>query len=186
MLSDEYSSMLPFKYWIRHIAAVPKGFLRYHVLELLNEKPLCGSEIMSEIEKQTNGCWRPSPGSIYPLLAWLQDNSYIREVSTVEGGVKRYTLTDKGRKLLEEQRKVRELLKDKFFAQSYFNVLLFSLPVGKAAELQESSRRLLRAFINISVKLKEKFSEQVFREILRTLNEAADKLEEINRRLEAE
>ena len=64
---------LPFKYWMRYMAAVPKGFLRYQVLELLNEKPLSDSEITNEIEKKTNGCWKPSPGSVYPLLAWLQD-----------------------------------------------------------------------------------------------------------------
>jgi DNA-binding PadR family transcriptional regulator len=52
---------------------------------------------MHEIEKRTGGFWKPSPGSVYPLLAWLQDNSYIREVPGEEDGVKRYTLTDKGR-----------------------------------------------------------------------------------------
>jgi len=44
---------------------VPKGFLRYQVLRLLKEKPMSGSEIMSEIEEETDGNWRPSPGSIY-------------------------------------------------------------------------------------------------------------------------
>jgi len=84
----------PFRHWLRHMAAVPKGYLRYQVLELLNEKPMSGSEIMNEIEKRTGGCWKPSPGSVYPLLAWLQDNGYVREVPVEESGVKRYTLTD--------------------------------------------------------------------------------------------
>jgi DNA-binding PadR family transcriptional regulator len=39
------------------MAMVPKGFLRYQVLKLLNEKPMSGSELMSEIEKQTEGRW---------------------------------------------------------------------------------------------------------------------------------
>jgi DNA-binding PadR family transcriptional regulator len=178
----------PFRHWIRHMAAVPKGFLRYQVLELLNEKPHSGSEIISEIEKRTNGLWKPSPGSVYPLLAWLQDNGYIKEVPAEESGIKRYTLTDKGKKLLEEQRKIREQYKDKakFLAPPFFGVMWCGLPVEKAAELRESSRRLLKAFASIGIKVGEKFSEQVFEETLKVLNETADKLEKISRKLEAE
>ncbi|MBS7627233.1 PadR family transcriptional regulator, partial [Candidatus Bathyarchaeota archaeon] len=60
--------MFPLRHWLRHTAMVPKGFLRYKVLKLLKEKPMAGSEIMGVIEEQTGGYWRPSPGSIYPLL----------------------------------------------------------------------------------------------------------------------
>ncbi|MCR6692088.1 MAG: PadR family transcriptional regulator, partial [archaeon YNP-LCB-003-016] len=121
MFDDEYTPQRPrppSRHWARHMATVPKGFLRYQVLELLNEKPLSGSEIMSEIEKLTNGCWKPSPGSIYPLLSWLQDDGYIQGVPTEESGMKRYMLTEKGRKLLEEQRKVYAQFRmdRKFFA----------------------------------------------------------------------
>ncbi|MGQ9641645.1 MAG: PadR family transcriptional regulator [Candidatus Bathycorpusculaceae bacterium] len=170
------------------MAAVPKGFLRYQVLELLNVKSLSGSEIISEIEKQTNELWKPSPGSVYPLLAWLQDNGYIKEVPTEESGVKRYTLTVKGKKLLEEQRKMRAQLRDraKFLAPPFFGVMWCGLPAEKAAELRESSRRLLKAFASIGVSVGEKFSEQVFEETLKVLNEAADNLEKINKKLKAE
>ncbi|MEM1514737.1 MAG: PadR family transcriptional regulator [Candidatus Bathyarchaeia archaeon] len=77
------------KHWMKHIAAVPKGFLRYQVLELLSERALSGSEIMDEMERRTFGIWRPSPGSIYPLLAWLHDSGYICEVPSEEFGIKR-------------------------------------------------------------------------------------------------
>ena len=46
--------------------------LRHYVLELLNEKPLKGSEIMSAIAEKTMDRWKPSPGSIYPLLRNLE------------------------------------------------------------------------------------------------------------------
>ncbi len=91
-----------FKRWMRHVASVPKGYLRTYVLKLLSEKPMSGAEIMDEISRRTGGFWKPSPGSIYPLLAWLQDNGYISEVQTIRDGSKRYTLTDKGRKVLKE------------------------------------------------------------------------------------
>jgi len=63
-------------------AMVPKGFIRLHVLEALEESPKSGSEIIDQIEKHTNGFWKPSPGSIYPLLAWLQEKAYIDELPT--------------------------------------------------------------------------------------------------------
>ncbi|MEM3731770.1 MAG: PadR family transcriptional regulator [Candidatus Bathyarchaeia archaeon] len=178
----------PFRHWIRHMAAVPKGFLRYQVLELLNEKPLSGSEIMNEIEKRTNGLWKPSPGSVYPLLAWLQDNGYVKEVPAEESGIKRYTLTDKGKKLLEDQRKIRAEFRDraKFLGPPFFGIMWCGLPAEKAAELRESSKRLLKAFASLGIIAREKFSEKVFDETVKVLNEAADKLEEISRRLKAE
>jgi DNA-binding PadR family transcriptional regulator len=170
------------------MAAVPKGFLRYQVLELLNEKSLSGSEIMSEIEKRTNGLWKPSPGSVYPLLAWLQDNGYIKEFPTEESGIKRYTLTDKGKKLLEEQRKIRAQFRDKakFLSPPFFGVMWCGLPAEKAAELRDSTRRLLKAFASVGMSVGERFSEQVFEETLKVLNEAAIRLEEISKRLRTE
>ncbi|MEM3666189.1 MAG: PadR family transcriptional regulator [Candidatus Bathyarchaeia archaeon] len=178
----------PFRHWMRHMAAVPKGFLRYQVLELLNEKPLSGSEIMNEIEKKTNGCWRPSPGSVYPLLAWLQDNGYVKEVPAQESGIKRYTLTDKGRQLLEEQRKLKTQFEmgRKIFTPPFFGSLWFRLPPKEADEFRVAAGRLLKVFLSLGISLEEKFSEQALKETLKILDETAQKIEEINRKLRGE
>ncbi|MGC8849389.1 MAG: PadR family transcriptional regulator [Candidatus Bathyarchaeia archaeon] len=167
------------------MAIVPKGFLRFQVLELLNEKPLSGSEIINEIEKRTNGCWKPSPGSVYPLLAWLQDNGCIKEVPAEESGIKRYALTDKGRQLFEEQRRARAHLHRgwKFLAPPLLDPFWPYSPSKEAGELREAFRRLHRAFFGFCMGLEEKFSEQAVEEGLRILNEAARKLEEVNRKL---
>ena len=58
------------------------------------------------------------------------------------------------------------------------------LPSEKIAELQKSCRRLVRAFASIGVNVGRKFSEQVFQETIKVLEEAAVKLEEINKKLE--
>lgn len=180
-----HPALPPFRHWRRHMAAVPKGFLRYQVLELLNEKPLSGSEIMSEIEEKTGGCWRPSPGSVYPLLAWLQDNGYIQEVPVQESGVKRYTLTDKGRQLLEEQRKLKiQFEKErKFFAPPFLGALWLHIPPKKAHELRVAVGQFIDAFLNLGVSLERKFSEQALKEALAILNETTQKLEELSKKL---
>jgi DNA-binding PadR family transcriptional regulator len=155
------------------------------VLELLNEKPLSGSEIMNEIEKKTNGCWRPSPGSVYPLLAWLQDNGYIKEVPAQESGIKRYTLTDKGKQLLEEQRKLKTQFGkgNKIFAPPFFGALWLRIPSKEADELRGAVSRLLKAFLSLGISLEEKFSEQALKETLKILDETAQKIEEVNKKL---
>ncbi len=175
----------PFRHWLRHMAAVPKGFLRFQVLELLNEKPLSGSEIMTEIERRTNGSWKPSPGSVYPLLAWLQDNGYICEVPTEESGVRRYRLTDKGKQLLEEQRKVRAHFRTgrKLFVSPFMGAFWMRIPPEKADEIRESFRRLFKALLSLGLTLEERFSEQAIKEALTVLNETAKRLEEIDKKL---
>ncbi|MFX0203827.1 MAG: PadR family transcriptional regulator, partial [Candidatus Hodarchaeota archaeon] len=89
--------------WMRRTAGVPRGLLRFLVLKLLMEKPMSGAEIVEEIERETDRGWKPSPGSIYPLLASLQDKGYTDELPTGESGMKQYALTDEGKTFFEEQ-----------------------------------------------------------------------------------
>jgi DNA-binding PadR family transcriptional regulator len=173
------------RHWMKHTAMVPKGFIRYHVLESLAEKPMAGSEIMDEIERRTNGCWKPSPGSIYPLLAWLQDSGYVKELPTDQSGLKRYELTDSGRALLEEQRKIRAKFRKeaRFFAPPSLGALWFRIPSEKTVQLRGSVHKLMMSFFELGSNLEEKFSEQALEEASKVLNDAAEKLEKINKRL---
>jgi len=77
-----------------------KGALKYLVLECLNEKPMRTYEIIKSIEKKFEGSYRPSTGSIYPVLKGLVEKDLV-EVK-VENGKKIYIITDKGKKELEE------------------------------------------------------------------------------------
>jgi DNA-binding PadR family transcriptional regulator len=170
---------------MRHTAMVPKGFIRYHVLEALAEKPMSGSELMNEIEKRTDGRWKPSPGSIYPLLAWLQDNGYVKELPSDQSGMKRYELTDSGKALLKDQRKMSMRFRKgaRFFAPPFLGALWFRIPPEKTAQVRESVRRLMLAFFDLGTSLEDKFSEKAVEEARRILDETAEKLEEINHRL---
>jgi DNA-binding PadR family transcriptional regulator len=169
---------------MRHTAMVPKGFIRYQVLEALNEKPMSGSEIMEEIEKRTGGFWKPSPGSVYPLLAWLQDNGCIKELPT-ENGLKRYELTESGKSLLEEQKKIRKKFREEvgFLPAPFFDSLLMRIPLEKTVEIRDSIRRLAIAFFHLGSTLQEKFSEESLNEAIKAVDEASRKLEEIDKKL---
>jgi DNA-binding PadR family transcriptional regulator len=79
-----------------------RGDVRAAALLLLAEGPLNGYQIMQEIESRSDGVWRPSPGSVYPALAQLEDEGLIR---MEEAGDRRtYVLTDAGRVEVDERR----------------------------------------------------------------------------------
>src|SRR3972149_12105531 len=179
--------MFAHKKWLRHTAMVPKGFIRYHVLEALSEKSMSGSELMDEIEKHTGGFWKPSPGSIYPLLSWLQDNGYIKELP-LENGLKRYELTESGKALLEEQKKIRKKFREEvgFTPAPFFDSLLMRIPPEKMVEIRDSMRRLAIAFFHVGSTLQENFSEQALNEALSAVDEVSRKLEELNKKLKGD
>jgi DNA-binding PadR family transcriptional regulator len=179
-------SSVPFRRLLRHTARVPKGFLRYQVLRLLREKPMSGSEIMEEIERQTGGRWKPSPGSIYPLLAWLQENSYTEGIPREEKDViKRYTLTEKGKKFFGEQSKLRERLMDKlgFSAPPLLSGFWLSSHPEELGKIRGPARRLMRSLFNLRTALEEDFSDQALNKIAKLMNSTAEKIEAISKEL---
>jgi DNA-binding PadR family transcriptional regulator len=79
-----------------------RGDVRAAVLVLLDEGPMTGYALMGEIERRSDGAWRPSPGSVYPTLALLEDEGLIRP-QPGEGRTP-YELTDEGKAHVEEHR----------------------------------------------------------------------------------
>jgi DNA-binding PadR family transcriptional regulator len=73
---------------------VPRGMLRPITLVLLTDKPMSGSEVAEEIEHYAE--WKPSPGSIYPLLNSLQEDGLIEPNEDSDPSLKRFSLTAKG------------------------------------------------------------------------------------------
>ena len=72
-----------------------RGDVRSAALLLLAESPRNGYQLMQEIESRSRGLWRPSPGSMYPVLQQLEDEGLVRP----EGpeGRRLLHLTDEGR-----------------------------------------------------------------------------------------
>jgi len=79
-----------------------RGDVRAAVLVLLDEKPSNGYQLIQELTERSNDTWRPSPGSIYPVLQQLEDEGLV-EAST-SGTGRTYALTDAGRQFVNEQR----------------------------------------------------------------------------------
>ncbi len=75
--------------------SVPRGFLRFLIMSLLRKDELTGTEIMDILEERSDGLWKPSPGSIYPLLDSLRQDEMIDVVSEV-GRSKKYRISDEG------------------------------------------------------------------------------------------
>jgi DNA-binding PadR family transcriptional regulator len=78
-----------------------RGDLKYVILELLKDQPRHGYDIIRALEDRMRGHYRPSPGSVYPTLQMLEDLGYV--TSTQQEGKKVYTITDEGRRYLDEQ-----------------------------------------------------------------------------------
>jgi DNA-binding PadR family transcriptional regulator len=75
-----------------------RGDVRLALLRLLAEEPRNGYQLMQAIEERSEGMWRPSPGSVYPTLAQLEDEGLVRSVEAE--GARRFELTDAGREHL--------------------------------------------------------------------------------------
>jgi DNA-binding PadR family transcriptional regulator len=78
------------------------GALRLVVLAMIADAPRHGYELMKAIEERMGGGYSPSPGVIYPTLAWLEDMGYADPAA--EGGRKRYRITPEGEAFLTANR----------------------------------------------------------------------------------
>ena len=77
-----------------------RGALLGAVLTLLDERPMHGYELITELEDRSEGRWRPSPGAMYPALKKM----VMHELITAEevDGKRQFSLTDAGRERLAE------------------------------------------------------------------------------------
>lgn len=105
--------------WLQRISgAVPKGFSRYYVLSLLNERPMTGKEIMEEAARRSNNLWKPSPGLVYPLLGKLLQEGLIEE-----DDYGRYRITGKGKAVLGDISMIQNIVRKQLDVMMHFSTL---------------------------------------------------------------
>jgi DNA-binding PadR family transcriptional regulator len=129
-----------------------KGLRRW-VMYIVREGPKSGAEIMDVMEGNLQGWWRPSPGSIYPLLKRMSDEGIIGRSSD-----DKYTLTEKGREELEHPfpwvgnspspRSVEGVLEEMSSYVSYLEDLARSKD-GRVAENAEQIRDLSTRLVKV-------------------------------------
>src|SRR3989344_373851 len=109
----EYSKLQSNFFLYRGRYKMMAGYLRLIVMKTLHNKKLSGYGLIKQIERDT-GTWKPSFGSIYPLLEKLLKEKLV-EVEA-QGRKKLYFLTKEGRKHLAIIDKSKNSLVDKLIA----------------------------------------------------------------------
>jgi DNA-binding PadR family transcriptional regulator len=83
-----------------------RGMLPLFLLTLLQGRALHGTEIIRSFREMSNDRWKPSPGSVYPVLRQLERRGLVagrwRRGQAAPQRV--YRLTDEGRRELPELR----------------------------------------------------------------------------------
>jgi len=88
----------------RRESSFQKGDLKYILLDLIKDKPRHGYEIIRELEEQSYGFYKPSPGVIYPTLQMLEEMGYTS--STEEEGKKIYSIKEEGLAFLAKKKDI--------------------------------------------------------------------------------
>lgn len=79
-----------------------RGDVRAALLLLLAEQAQNGYQLIQEIERRTEGVWKPSPGSVYPALQQLEDEGLVQTIE-VEGK-RAFELSPEGREYVDGNR----------------------------------------------------------------------------------
>ena len=170
---------------MKQASGVPRGLLQFIVLKLLAEKAMSGAGIVEEIEQETRGFWKPSPGSIYPLLARLRDKGYTNESLIGESGLKHYVLTDQGKTFFKKQ----VILGQKFLKKLEYLVPIllggfhFNTNHEHMRVVGESAKRLAKIFIDARTTISNNLTQQDAEKMAEILNDCAEQLEKIARRI---
>jgi DNA-binding PadR family transcriptional regulator len=83
-----------------------RGAIVNATLLLLDERPMHGYELITELDARSDGRWRPSPGTMYPALGRMEKHGLVE--SDEIDDKKQFRLTDAGRQRLAEYRSTRE------------------------------------------------------------------------------
>ena len=66
---------------------------------LLAETPANGYSLIGQISDRTDGRWRPSPGSVYPVLRQLTEEGLVKSEGDDHAG---FTITEAGKAFVTE------------------------------------------------------------------------------------
>ncbi len=136
---------------------VLKGMLELFALSECGRGPSSGKDVVDRIERYTGGIWKPSPGSVYPVLQRLEERGAIRsklEERTGEGKREiKYQITPGGKNLLEREKGRMGTEFDETL--NAINPLFFRIMYG----FEDEEIRDLRAFLERLTEFKRSLAE---------------------------
>ena len=131
--------------WHHHHQHRRRG-LAYLILTILASKgPMTGADIMREIEKVTQGFWKPSPGAIYPALDKLEAEGYI-QIAKVEGSKNYYEITEKGKQLISPEHQYEVIIDEIDYNIRYLVENRSSLSPQQIEKVKEILKKGLEEF----------------------------------------
>jgi DNA-binding PadR family transcriptional regulator len=118
---------------------------------IVQKQPMNGAEIMDSMESGSRGWWRPSPGSVYPMLQRLTEEGLLKK--RADDG--RYEITPQGKEEVEwpsrmrgeSPRSVEGVIEEMSHYVSYLEDLAQSKDgkvTANASKIKELSERLAR------------------------------------------
>lgn len=141
------------------------GDLRLLTLNLINDSPRHGYELIKAIEDMTGGSYAPSPGVIYPTLTLLEELGHVSV--TPEGTKRLFSITESGKMLLQESHEA-------------LGAILSRLSQGPA---REAIMPVKRAVENLRMALRMKLSEssdpEVFRKVTGMIDDLVHQIESL-------
>ncbi len=87
-----------------------RGMLEPFILSRAKNAPTSGKGVSDALSRVTNARWKPSPGTLYPVLAKLERKGLLKAAISTSPRKQRgrreieYTITAKGKSRLEEER----------------------------------------------------------------------------------
>ena len=145
-----------------------KGDLKFAILALVAEKPMHGYEVMQALEEESHGCYKASPGSIYPTLQLLEDQGLLRSNSS--DGKKVYHITEEGQAFLNDH---QEQVDDIFARAERFGDRVFG---NSMADLSRSFAKFSQTTFQGAVGWLD--DEELLSDMKEVLNRAAKEMEE--------
>lgn len=133
----------------RRVRRFKRGFLKFVVLKLLADEPRHGYDLIRIFR---NKGWGGGPGSIYPLLAGLEEEGLI--AGRDEGERRTYEITEKGRGFLKERASHVEA----FFEDDTEDE---DEDAGGRGELRAAAGRLMQAMAQLGADSKPETIERV-------------------------
>jgi DNA-binding PadR family transcriptional regulator len=153
----------------RREASFQKGNLKYVILDLIKDRPRHGYDIIRELEEQSHGFYKPSPGVIYPTLQILEEMGYAQSAETE--GKKVYSITEEGLKFLNEKSDIADGVRSRMKNRWNFKNMAKMAAVMK--DYHELEQLIGRNFYNLD--------EDKTERIRRILSETYEKINSVVR-----